>query len=53
LFAAPEDRNVRLIKFTPERAEYRDTPGNVVSGVKMVFAAGIHLDPGEHEKIAL
>jgi Pyridoxamine 5'-phosphate oxidase like len=55
LFAAPEDPNVRLIKFTPEEAEYWDAPGNVVSDVKMAFAlaTGIHPDPGDHEKVAL
>jgi general stress protein 26 len=51
---SPEDPNIRLIKVTPEEAEYWDSPGNVVSGVKVAFAllTGAHVDYGEHKKIS-
>ena len=51
----PDDSNVRLIKFTPEEAEYWDAPGNLVSNIRMVIAlaTGPHPDAGEHKKVAL
>ncbi len=49
----PDDPEIRLIKVTPEEAEYWDTPGNLVSDFKVAFAivTGTHLDPGEHKKV--
>jgi hypothetical protein len=39
---------------TPQDAEYWDTPGNVVSSIKVafVFATGKHVSHGDHEKVA-
>jgi len=51
---SPEDPNIRLIKVTPEEAEYWDSPGNVVSGAKVAFAllTGSKVDYGEHKRVA-
>jgi general stress protein 26 len=51
---SPDDPNLRLIKVTPQDAEYWDTPGNVVSSIKVafVFATGKHVSHGDHEKVA-
>jgi len=50
----PEDPNIRLITIVPENAEYWDSPGNVVSNIKMAvaLATGAHPYPGKHEKLA-
>jgi general stress protein 26 len=52
---SPDDPNIRLIKATPEEAEYWDAPGNVVSSVKVAFAllTGTRLGHGDHEKVSL
>ena len=52
----PDNPNIRLIKVVPEEAEYWDTPGNFISGLKVAFALvkGTHPNHGrEHRKIAL
>ena len=52
---SPSDPNIRVIAVTPEYAEYWDSPGTVLSNVKMAVAlvTGTHLDPGEHRKASL
>jgi general stress protein 26 len=51
---SPDDPNIRLIRVRPDEAEYWDTPGNVVSSIKVAFAlaTGAHVDYGEHKKVA-
>ncbi|WP_041802263.1 pyridoxamine 5'-phosphate oxidase family protein [Rhodopseudomonas palustris] len=50
-----EDPNIRVLKVTPEEAEYWDSPGTIVSTVKMAVAAvsGGRPDLGEHRKVAI
>jgi general stress protein 26 len=52
---SPEDPNICLIKVTPQDAEYWDSPGNLVSSIKVAFAllTGAHVDYGEHKKVFL
>jgi general stress protein 26 len=51
-FETPDNPNIRLIKFRPERAEYWDAPGNLISSLKVAFAiaTGAHVHYGDHEK---
>jgi general stress protein 26 len=51
---SPDDPNLRLIKVTPQDAEYWDTPGNVVSSIKVAFvlATGKHVSYGDHTKVS-
>ncbi len=51
----PEDPNIRLIKVRPEEAEYWDSPGNLISSVKIAFAiaTGAHINHGDHKKVSL
>jgi general stress protein 26 len=50
---SPDDPNLRLIKVTPQDAEYWDTPGNVVTSFKVAFvlATGKHVSYGDREKV--
>jgi general stress protein 26 len=50
-----EDPNIRVLKITPEDAEFWDSPGTVISYVKMTAAAftGSRPDLGDHHKVAL
>ncbi len=50
-----EDPNIRVLKVTPQEAEYWDSPGTLVSTVKMAVAAvtGGRPDLGEHRKVAI
>ena len=50
-----EDPNIRVLKITPEDAEYWDSPGTVISYVKMTAAAitGTRLDIGENRKVTM
>jgi general stress protein 26 len=50
---SPDDPHLRLIKVTPEQAEYWDAPGNIISGLDVVFAlaTGTHHTVGEHKKV--
>ncbi len=50
-----EDPNIRVLKFTPEDAEYWDSPGTVISYVKMAAAAvtGTRPEVGENRKVSL
>jgi len=51
----PEDPNIRVLKITPDDAEFWDSPGTVVSYVKMAAAAitGSRPDLGDNRKVAL
>ena len=51
---SPDDPNLRLIKVTPQDAEYWDTPGNVVNSIKVAFvlATGKHVSYGDHDKVS-
>ncbi len=50
-----EDPNIRVLKVTPTEAEYWDSPGTVVSYVKMAVAAvtGSRPSIGENRKVAI
>lgn len=50
-----EDPNIRVLKITPDDAEYWDSPGTVVSYVKMAAAAvtGTRPDLGENRKVSM
>jgi general stress protein 26 len=50
-----EDPNIRVLKVTPNDAEYWDSPGTVVSYIKMAVAAttGTRPDLGENRKVAM
>jgi general stress protein 26 len=49
----PDDPHLRLIKVTPKEAEYWDAPGNLISGLDVVFAlaTGTHPTVGKHKKV--
>jgi general stress protein 26 len=50
-----EDPNIRVLKVTPDDAEYWDSPGTVISYVKMAAAAvsGTRPDIGENRKVSM
>jgi general stress protein 26 len=50
-----EDPNIRVLKITPEDAEFWDSPGSVISYVKMAAAAvsGKRPDLGDNRKVAM
>ena len=50
-----EDPNIRVLKITPDDAEYWDSPGSVISYVKMAAAAvtGTRPDLGDNRKVAM
>lgn len=50
-----DDPNIRVLKVTPNDAEYWDSPGTVVSYIKMAAAAatGTRPDLGENRKVAI
>ncbi|HEY0327498.1 MAG TPA: pyridoxamine 5'-phosphate oxidase family protein [Rhodopseudomonas sp.] len=50
-----EDPNIRVLKVTPQEAEYWDSPGTLVSYVKMAVAAvtGGRPDLGDNRKVAI
>lgn len=52
---SPDDPNIRVLKLTPYEAEYWDSPGTVVSYVKMAAAAvtGKRPDMGDNRKVAM
>lgn len=49
------DPNIRVLKITPDEAEYWDSPGTIVSYVKMAVAAATGTRPsiGENRKVAI
>jgi len=50
-----DDPNIRVLKITPHDAEFWDTPGSVISYVKMAAAAvtGTRPDIGDNRKVAI
>ena len=50
-----EDPNIRVLKITPDDAEFWDLPGSVISYVKMAAAAvtGTRPDLGDNRKVAM
>ena len=50
-----EDPNIRVLKFTPDDAEFWDSPGTVISYVKMAAAAvtGTRPEVGDNRKVAM
>jgi len=52
---SPDDPNIRVLKVTPDEAEFWDSPGTVISYVKMAAAAvtGTRPDLGENRKVAI
>lgn len=52
---SPEDPNIRVLKVAPNDAEYWDSPGTVVSYIKMAAAAVSNTRPamGDNKKVAL
>ena len=50
-----DDPNIRILKITPEDAEYWDAPGSVISDAKMAAAAmtGTRPEIGDNSKVAM
>jgi general stress protein 26 len=50
-----DDPNIRVLKISPEDAEFWDSPGTIISYVKMAAAAvtGTRPDIGENRKVAI
>ena len=50
-----DDPNIRVLKVTPDDAEFWDSPGTVISYVKMAAAAvtGTRPDIGDNRKVAM
>ena len=50
-----EDPNIRVLKITPDDAEFWDSPGSVISYVKMAAAAvtGTRPEIGDNRKVAM
>ncbi len=50
-----EDPNIRVLKVTPDDAEFWDSPGSIISYVKMAAAAvmGSRPDLGENRKVSM
>ena len=50
-----EDPNIRLLRISPDDAEFWDSPGSVISYVKMAAAAatGTRPDLGDNRKVAM
>lgn len=51
----PEDPNVRLLRFSPEQAEYWDGPNSIVAGLKMAIASARDTRPdmGDNAKVSM
>ena len=52
---SPDDPNIRMLKVTPDDAQYWEGSGRVVSSIKMALAAttGKRPDMGENKKVAM
>jgi len=50
-----EDPNIRVLKITPDDAEFWDSPGSVIAYVKMAAAAmtGTRPEIGDNKKVAM
>jgi general stress protein 26 len=51
----PDDPSIRILKVTPESAEYWDSPGTIISHIKMAAAAVSHVRPdmGDNAKVTM
>ena len=51
----PDDPRIRLITVTPDRAEYWESPGRLVTYADMLVSAatGKQPNPGEHKQVGL
>lgn len=54
-WSSAEDPDIRVLKITPDDAEFWDSPGAIISYVKMAAAAvtGSRPDLGDNRKVAL
>ncbi|MES2601891.1 MAG: pyridoxamine 5'-phosphate oxidase family protein [Pseudomonadota bacterium] len=54
-WSSADDPNICLLKVVPTQAEYWDTPGKIISSIKMAVAAatGNRPDIGENRKVAM
>ena len=54
-WTSPDDPNICVLKVVPTQAEYWDTPGKIISSIKMAVAAATGSRPniGENKKVAL
>jgi general stress protein 26 len=54
-WSSAEDPNIRVLKVTPDDAEFWDSPGSVISYVKMAAAAvtGSRPNIGDNRKVAM
>ncbi|WP_213735932.1 pyridoxamine 5'-phosphate oxidase family protein [Bradyrhizobium sp. dw_411] len=54
-WSSAEDPDIRVLKITPDEAEFWDSPGSVISYVKMAAAAmtGSRPDIGDNRKVAM
>jgi len=54
-WSSADDPDIRVLKITPDDAEFWDSPGSVISYVKMAAAAmtGSRPDLGDNRKVAL
>jgi len=52
---SPDDPNIRVLKITPDEAQYWEGPGKVVSTVKMAIAAmsGNRPDLGDNKRVTM
>ncbi|WP_337271412.1 pyridoxamine 5'-phosphate oxidase family protein [Oryzifoliimicrobium ureilyticus] len=52
---SPEDPSIRILKITPSFAEYWDSPGTIMSYVKMAAAAvtDVRPDMGDNAKVSM
>jgi general stress protein 26 len=52
---SPDDPNIRVLRVTPQEAEYWDSPGTTVAYIKMATAAftGTRPDMGETRKVGM
>lgn len=52
---SPEDPNIRILKVLPDEAEFWDSPGSIISYVKMAPAAvsGTRPQIGENRKVSM
>ena len=54
-WSSADDPNIRVLKITPDDAEYWDSPGSVISYVKMAAAAvtGTRPNIGDNRKVTM
>jgi general stress protein 26 len=52
---SPDDPNIRVLKVTPQEAEFWDGPGTTIASIKMATAAltGHRPNMGENRKVAM